>query len=60
MPTKTNKKIKSVRKFADETQDQNAVEARERYSLVLPKQALKVEKQQHNNRSTYIEIEDLE
>lgn len=60
MPTKTNKKIKSVRKITDEQQNQQVMEARERYSLALPKQALKTDKHLLNNRSNQIEIEDLD
>jgi hypothetical protein len=59
IPTKTNKKIKSVKKIGDDVQNQNIIDTRERYSIGIPKQALKTEKPIHN-RSTHIEIEDLD
>lgn len=40
--------------------DEAQFEARERHSLDLPKQAAKVERSNANNRSTNIEIEDLD
>jgi hypothetical protein len=39
MPTKTRKKIKSVKRVTDETQVQAILDARERYSLEVIKKA---------------------